>query len=236
MNEKVWNEVDDYIGRLVEQDDALRATLTESAKAGLPPIQVSPAQGKLLMLLAQIQRARSILEIGTLGAYSTIWLARGLDTDGRLLTLELSREYANVAQRNIARAGLDSVVDIHVGPARDTLRQLITQSHPKFDLIFIDADKASYADYLDASLRLSRTGTLIIADNVVRKGAVIDAQSTDANIRGMRRFFERLQNEPRISATAIQTVGSKGYDGFAIALVTSGSRGQLPLTFIAQRS
>lgn len=222
MNDKLWNEVDVYIGRLVEQEDALRAALVESAKAGLPPIHVSPAQGKLLMLLAQVQRARSILEIGTLGAYSTIWLARGLDPDGRLLTLEFNREYAHVARRNVARAGLGTVVDIRVGPATDTLRQLIRESHPPFDLIFIDADKASYADYLEASLQLSRTGTLIIADNVIRKGAIIDAQSTDANIRGMRRFFERLQNEPRISATAIQTVGSKGYDGFAIALVTSG--------------
>ena len=221
MDDKLWNEVDDYIGQLVEQDDALRAALDESAKAGLPPIHVSPAQGKLLMLLAQVQRARSILEIGTLGAYSTIWLARGLDPDGRLLTLELSREYGHIAQRNIARAGLDTIVDIRVASAADTLRQLIAESHPPFDLIFIDADKASYADYLEASLRLSRTGTLIIADNVIRKGAVIDAQSTDANISGMRRFFERLRNEPRISATAIQTVGSKGYDGFAIALVTS---------------
>jgi predicted O-methyltransferase YrrM len=221
MNDKLWNEVDDYIGGLVEQDDALRAALDESAKAGLPPIHVSPAQGKLLMLLAQVQKARSILEIGTLGAYSTIWLARGLDPDGRLLTLELSREYAQVAHRNIARARLDTVVDIRVAPATDTLRQLIGESHPPFDLIFIDADKASYADYLEASLRLSRAGTLIIADNVIRKGAVIEAQTTDPNISGMRRFFERIRNEPRISATAIQTVGSKGYDGFAIGIVTS---------------
>jgi predicted O-methyltransferase YrrM len=221
MNEKLWNEVDAYIGRLIEQDDALQAALDDSAKAGLPPIHVSPAQGKLLMLLAQIQRARSILEIGTLGGYSTIWLARALDPNGRLLTLELSREYAHVARRNVARAGLDSVVDIRIGPATDTLKQLITESHAPFDLIFIDADKASYADYLEASLRLSRVGTLIIADNVIRKGAIIDAQSTDVNISGMQRFFERLQNQPRISATAIQTVGSKGYDGFAIALVRS---------------
>lgn len=221
MNDKLWNEVDEYIDRLVEQDGALRAAVEESAKAGLPAIQVSPAQGKLLMLLAQVQRARSILEIGTLGAYSTIWLARGLCPGGRLLTLELSREYADVAQRNIARAGLETAVDIRVGPATDTLRQLIADSHAPFDLIFIDADKAGYADYLEASLRLSRAGTLIIADNVVRKGAIIDAQSTDANISGMRRFFERLRNEPRISATAIQTVGTKGYDGFAFALVTS---------------
>jgi predicted O-methyltransferase YrrM len=221
MNDKLWNEVDDYIGHLVEQDGTLRAALDESAKAGLPPIHVSPAQGKLLMLLAQVQRARSILEIGTLGGYSTIWLARGLDPDGHLLTLELNCEYGHIARRNIARAGLDTMVDIRVAPAADSLRQLIAESHPPFDLIFIDADKASYADYLEASLRLSRAGTLIIADNVIRKGAVIDAQSTDANISGMRRFFERLRIEPRISATAIQTVGSKGYDGFAIALVKS---------------
>lgn len=221
MNDKLWNEVDDYIGRLIERDDALQAALDESTKAGLPSIHVSPTQGKLLMLLAQIQRARSILEIGTLGGYSTIWLARGLHPDGRLLTLELSREYAQVAQRNIARAGLDNIVDIRIGPAADTLKQLIKESHAPFDLIFIDADKASYADYLEASLQISRVGTLIIADNVIRKGAIIDAQSTDVNISGMQRFFERLQTEPRISATAIQTVGSKGYDGFAIALVRS---------------
>lgn len=221
MNEKLWDDVDEYICRLFEQDSALSAALEESGNAGLPAIQVSPAQGKLLMLLAQVQRARSILEVGTLGAYSTIWLARGLPPDGRLLTLELSRDYANVAQRSIARAGLEAIVDIRVGPASDTLRQLIAESHPPFDLIFIDADKASYSEYLEASLRLSRAGTLIIADNVVRKGAIIDAQSTDANISGMRRFFERLRSEPRISATAIQTVGSKGYDGFAIARVIS---------------
>jgi predicted O-methyltransferase YrrM len=221
MNEKLWNKVDEYIGRLVEQDDALRAALHDSANAGLPPIHVSPAQGKLLMLLAQIQQARSILEIGTLGGYSTIWLGRGLTPGGDLLTLEVSSEYADVAERNIARAGLESAVEIRVGPAMDTLKQLIAECHRPFDLIFIDADKARYADYLEASLRLSRTGTLVIADNVVRKGAVIDARSTDTNISGMRRFFERLQNEPRISATAIQTVGSKGYDGFAIGRVTS---------------
>jgi predicted O-methyltransferase YrrM len=220
MNEKLWSEVDNYIDvALVRLDHALREALNESAKAGLPSIQVSPAQGKLLMLLAQIHRARSILEIGTLGGYSTIWLARGLSPDGRLLSLELRREYADVAQRNISRAGLDHLTEIRVGPAIGSLNQLIADSHSPFDLIFIDADKPGYADYLDLSLRLSRAGTVIVADNVIRKGAVIDKQSADENVRGMQRFFERLRNEPRVSATAIQTVGSKGYDGFMLALV-----------------
>jgi predicted O-methyltransferase YrrM len=220
MNEKLWSEVDNYIDvALVRPDHALREALNESAKAGLPSIQVSPAQGKLLMLLARIHRARSILEIGTLGGYSTIWLARGLLPGGRVLSLELRREYADVAQRNISRAGLDHLTEIRVGPAIDSLNQLIADSYSPFDLIFIDADKPGYADYLDLSLRLSRAGTVIVADNVIRKGAVIDMQSADENVRGMQRFFERLRNEPRVSATAIQTVGSKGYDGFMLALV-----------------
>ena len=217
-----WTAVDRYLTDLfVQPDPALEAALQASAAAGLPPIQVSPNQGKLLFLLAQVQAARNILEIGTLGGYSTVWLARALPGNGRLITLELDEKFAAVARANIARAGLADVVELRLGRALETLPQLAAEGRGPFDLIFIDADKATYPDYFKWALKLSRRGSLIIADNIVRKGAVADAASSDPNVQGVRRFNELLAAEPRVSATAIQTVGSKGYDGFAIALVTA---------------
>ncbi len=223
MSQDQWTAVDRYLtDLLVPPDPALEAALRDSAAAGLPAINVSPNQGKLLHLLARLQGARSILEIGTLGGYSTIWLARALPPDGRLVTLEADAKHAEVAGANIARAGLADVVELRLGPALETLPQLAAEGRGPFDLIFIDADKPGYADYLAWSLRLSRRGSLIVADNVVRKGAVLDPASDDPRVQGARRFNEALAAERRVSATAIQTVGSKGYDGFALALVTEG--------------
>ncbi|MEH1983708.1 MAG: O-methyltransferase [Nostoc sp.] len=204
---------------LVPSDPALDTALQTSAAAGLPPQNVSPNQGKLLLLLAQIQGARSILEIGTLGGYSTIWLARALPSDGRLITLEADPKHAEVARANIAHAGLSKLVDLRLGQALSTLPQIAAENQGPFDLIFIDADKPSNPEYFAWALKLSRRGSLIIADNVVRNGAVIDVASSDPSVQGVRRFNELLASEPRVNATAIQTVGSKGYDGFAIAIV-----------------
>jgi predicted O-methyltransferase YrrM len=181
---------------------------------------VSPTQGKLLHVLARVQGARRILEIGTLGGYSTIWLARALPADGRLISLEIDRRHAEVAQTNLDRAGLSSAVEIRLGLALDTLPKLVSEGRGPFDLIFIDADKPGYADYLKWSLKLARKGTLIIADNVVRKGAVADPESTDENVQGIRKFNEALAAEKRVTTTVMQTVGSKGYDGLALILVT----------------
>jgi predicted O-methyltransferase YrrM len=215
-----WTAVDRYLtDRLLEPDAALEAALAASAAAGLPAHGVSPTQGRLLQLLARIQGARTILELGTLGAYSTIWLARALPSDGRLVTLEATPRYAEVAQANIARARLADVVELRVGLAEESMAQLAAEGHGPFDLVFIDADKASNAQYLTAALELSRPGTLIVADNVIRDGAVIDADTTDPSVRGVRRFFDLLASESRVSATAIQTVGEKGYDGFVLAVV-----------------
>jgi len=217
-----WTAVDRYLTEaLVPADPALDAALDASAAAGLPAINVAPNQGKLLMLLALIRGARSILEIGTLGGYSTIWLARALPADGHLITLESDPKHAEVARANIARAGLAAVVELRLGRALDTLPQLAAERRGPFDLIFIDADKPSIPDYFTWALELSRRGSLIVIDNVVRGGAVADASSDDASVRGVRRMNELLAAERRVSATAIQTVGSKGYDGFALALVTA---------------
>lgn len=222
MDDQIWSEVDRYIvGSIVRPDGTLEDALRASGNAGLPPIGVAPNQGKLLMLLARLQGARAILEIGTLGGYSTIWLARGLAPGGGVVTLELEANHAEVARENIERAGLKDQVDLRVGPAIDSLRQLAVEGRGPFDFIFIDADKASYPLYFDWALKLSRPGTLIMADNVVRKGAIIDPADEDPNVIGVRRFYEAVANESRVDATAIQTVGSKGYDGFAFALVTS---------------
>jgi predicted O-methyltransferase YrrM len=220
MPQERWSAVDSYIGEnLVPADPVLEAALRASADAGLPPISVSPSQGKLLHLLARAQGARTILEIGTLGGYSAIWLARALPSGGRLITLEAEPRHAEVARANLARAGLADVAEVRVGQAQDTLPKLHAAGDGPFDLIFIDADKPGYPDYLPWSVRLSRPGSMIIADNVVRDGAVADSASTDVNVQGVRRFIEMLAAEPRVSATAIQTVGSKGYDGFTLALV-----------------
>lgn len=222
MSQEQWTEVDRYItDLLVPADPALDAALQSSATAGLPAINVAPNQGKLLMLLARIQGARTILEIGTLGAYSTIWLARALPPDGRLISLEADAKHADVARANISRAGLAQVVEIRLGPALETLPRLAAEGAGPFDFIFIDADKPGYPDYLSWSLKLARRGTVIIADNVIRDGKVIDPKSDDPRVQGMRRFNEQLAAERRISATEIQTVGSKGYDGFALAVVTA---------------
>lgn len=222
MPEELWATVDGYIADLlVRQDPALQAALEASAAAGLPTIQISATHGKLLHLLARIQGARTVLEIGTLGGYSAIWLARALPTGGRLITLEIDPKHADVARANISRAGLTHVVDVRVGAALDTLRQLASERRGPFDLVFIDADKVSYPEYLEWSVRLSRRGSVIVADNVVRGGAIKDADSADPSVRAMRRFNELLATHPRLSATEIQTVGGKGYDGFAIALVVA---------------
>ena len=222
MTHEQWAAVDRYIsGLLVPPDPSLDAALEASAAAGLPRHEVSPSQGKLLYLLARVQRARAILEIGTLGGYSTIWLGRALPPDGRLVTLEANQKYAEVAAANIERAGLAGVVELRVGGALDALAKLAADGRGPFDLIFIDADKPSNPAYFAWALELSRRGSLIVADNVVRKGAVVDAASGDPSVQGVRRFLELLAAEPRASATAIQTVGSKGYDGLAVALVTA---------------
>jgi predicted O-methyltransferase YrrM len=221
MSQDKWTAVDRYIAQmLIPADAALESALAASEAASLPPINVSPNQGKLLQLLARSQDAQQILEIGTLGGYSTIWLARGLAADGRLITLEADPNHAAVARANIANAGLDAVVELRLGLALETLPKLAAEGRGPFDLIFIDADKPSNPEYFAWALKLSRRGSLIIVDNVVRGGAVIDAASSDTAIQGVRRLNELLAAETRVSATAIQTVGSKGYDGFAIALVT----------------
>jgi predicted O-methyltransferase YrrM len=222
MTQQVWTAVDQYFtDLLVSADDALDAALKASAASGLPPINVTPTYGKLLQLLAQVQGARTILEIGTLGGYSTIWLARALPADGRLVTLEADPRHAAIARANITRAGLDGIVELRLGRALDTLPLLADEGHGPFDLVFIDADKPSNTEYFEWSLKLSRPGTLIIVDNVVRDGSVVDPGSRDASVQGVRRFNAALAAESRVSATAIQTVGGKGYDGFAIALVTA---------------
>jgi predicted O-methyltransferase YrrM len=222
MTQELWTAVDQYInGLLVSNDPALSAALEASTAAGLPSIQVSPSQGKLLHLLARLRGARNILEIGTLGCYSTIWMARALPPGGRLLTLEADAKHTEVARANFARAGLAGVIELRLGPALDTLPQVAAEGRGPFDFIFIDANKDTMPEYFDWALRLSRRGSVIIADNVIRDGAVIDAASKDPDIQGVRRFNERLAAESRVSATEIQTVGSKGYDGFALALVTA---------------
>ncbi|WAP55982.1 O-methyltransferase [Streptomyces sp. S465] len=216
-----WTEVDAYFnGLLAPSDPALDAALEHSAASGLPPHQVAPNQGKLLQLLARIQGARTVLEIGTLGGYSTIWLARALPEGGRLISLEADPRSAEVARANVARAGLGKVVEIRTGPALDSLPRLAEEGAGPFDLVFIDADKPNNPGYLEWALRLTRPGSLIIGDNVVRDGAVADPASTDPKVRGVRRFTELIAQEPRLTGTAIQTVGEKGYDGFALALVT----------------
>jgi predicted O-methyltransferase YrrM len=222
MSQEQWTAVDRYIAdTLLSPDAALEAALKSSADAGLPSINVTPNQGKLLQLLAQAQGARNILEVGTLGGYSTIWLARALPPDGRLITLEFEPKYVEIARANIARAGLADVVELRVGAALETLPQLAAERRGPFDFIFIDADKNNYPGYFTWALKLSRRGTVIVADNVVRKGAVIDAASKDPLVQGVRSFHELVAAEPRVSATAIQTVGSKGYDGFTLMIVTA---------------
>lgn len=221
MSQATWAKVDAYIEERLLGDDAVQAeTLRQNAADGLRPIDVSPAQGKFLHLIARMIGARRILEVGTLGGYSTIWLARALPADGRVITLEYEPRHAETARRNIARAGFADRVEVRVGAAADTLPKLAAEGAGPFDLVFIDADKPNNPVYLDWAVRLSRPGTVIVLDNVVRDGGVADAGSTDANVRGSRAAFDYFRDHPRLEATALQTVGSKGYDGFAVAIVS----------------
>ena len=220
MNENVWNAVDDYVtGHLIPGDEVLDAVLAANAAAGLPAIDVSPAQGRLLQILVMMCGARSVLEIGTLGGYSAICMARGLPPDGRLVSLEFNPRHAEVARANIGKAGLTDTVDIRVGAALDSLAALGAEGAGPFDFIFIDADKPNNPGYLDWALKLSRPGTVVVCDNVVRGGRVVDAESSDRNVTGARAAIEIQGREKRLVATALQTVGSKGYDGFTIAVV-----------------
>ncbi|GGV61068.1 MULTISPECIES: O-methyltransferase [Streptomyces] len=217
---QLWDDIDTYFTTLLSpEDEALRAARRESDAEGLPQINVTANQGKLLQLLALLQGARTVLEIGTLGGYSTIWLARALPEDGRLITLEYDAHHADVARRNLARAGLDRIAEVRVGPALESLPKLADENPPPFDLVFIDADKANNRPYLEWALRLTRGGSLIVLDNVVRHGQVTDAASTDPSVQGTRAALELIAEHPRLEGTAIQTVGSKGYDGFALARV-----------------
>ena len=216
MKNDQWNEVDDYIEEtIIGSDDALQAALDTSAAEGLPAIAVSAAQGKFLNLIARLMNARSVLEIGTLGAYSTIWLARALPKDGRLISLEVNAHHAGVARKNIARAGLSSVAEVRVGAALETLPTL----QGPFDVFFIDADKVNIPEYFRWSIDLGRSGSVIIVDNVVRDGALSDPNTKDEAVIGVRRLHDLIKSEPRVSATTIQTVGMKGYDGFTMAYV-----------------
>ncbi|MGW1585532.1 O-methyltransferase [Streptomyces sp. NPDC002386] len=220
MSSQLWDDVDFYFSsHLAPEDDALQAALRDSEVAGLPHISVTATQGKFLQLLAEIQGARTVLEIGTLGGYSTIWLARALPADGRLISLEYSAKHAEVATRNIARAGLERIAEVRVGPALESLPKLADENPAPFDLVFIDADKANNAHYVEWALRLCRTGSLIVVDNVVRGGRVVDADSREPDVVGTREAVELIAAHPRLSGTAVQTVGSKGYDGFAVARV-----------------
>ncbi|MFJ9564891.1 O-methyltransferase [Streptomyces fuscichromogenes] len=217
---QLWDDVDFYFtSHLSPDDEALQAALRESEANELPHVNVTAGQGKLLQLLAQIQDARNILEIGTLGGYSTIWLARALPADGRLISLEYNARHAEIAVRNIARAGLEKIVEVRVGPALESLPKLADENPAPFDLVFIDADKANNPHYVEWALRLTRTGSLIVVDNVVRGGRVVDATSGEPDVVGTRAAIELIGAHPRLSGTAIQTVGSKGYDGFALARV-----------------
>lgn len=220
MAEKLWQAVDNYYDDLFGlSDPVMEDVLAASDAGGLPAIQVSPLQGRLLMMLAQMNNARRILEIGTLGAYSTIWLARALAPDGKLVTLEFDPRHAKVAEANIARAGFSTQVEVRLGKAADSLAAMIAGGERPFDLVFIDADKTGYPVYLQASLKLVRPGSIIVADNMVRNGAVADPKSRDASVQGARKFNEIVAGEKRLCATAVQTVGEKGYDGFVVARV-----------------
>lgn len=221
-NDPTWTAVDDYFGKLlITPDKVLDQALADSVASGLPAIAVSPLQGKQLLVLAQMQNPTKILEIGTLGGYSTIWLARALPDDGRLVTCEFSPKHAEVAKANIARAGVTHKVEIRVGPALDTLPLLAAEKRGPFDFIFVDADKRNNPGYFEWALKLSRPGSVILVDNVVRDGTIADLKNADPDLAGTRRMHELIAAEPRVTATAIQTVGAKGYDGFTLIRVHS---------------
>jgi len=220
MSQDLWTQVDDYINQItIKSDAALDAAAAAAAAAGLPPISVTPAHGKLLHLIARAQGAKRILEIGTLAGYSTIWLARAVLPAGQVISLESNERHAQIARENMLRAGLSGRVEIRVGAALDTLPRLATEKQRPFDFTFIDADRTNLAEYFDWAVKLSRSGSVIIVDNVVRKGGVIDPASEDINVKGVRRFNDRLKTDTRVTATMVQTVSAKGYDGFALALV-----------------
>ncbi len=222
MHDSVWTDVDHYIdAHLVPADPILDAALAAAAEAGLPAISVSPSQGKLLQVLARSINATNVLEIGTLAGYSTIWLARALPPNGRIVTLEFDPKHAAVARANFDRAGLAATIEVRVGAALDTLPVLASEERARFDLVFIDADKVNTPAYFEWAMRLTHAGSLIIVDNLVRDGKLADADTADDNVRGMQRVMDLLSSERRVLATAVQTVGVKGYDGFAIALVVS---------------
>lgn len=222
-HEQRWTDVDDYLATtLLPRDSVFDKVIQNSRAAGLPEIQVTPVQGRMLQILAMSVGARRILEVGTLGGYSTIWLARGLPAGGRLVTLELNPEHARVAQSNISLAGLSDRVELRVGPAIGALEAMTPSGDGPFDFAFIDADKESGAAYIEHAIRLSRPGTLIVLDNTVREGQIIDSKSPDARVHGTRRALELLGKHPKLDATCIQTVGEKGYDGFALARVRGG--------------
>lgn len=222
MNQEQWNAMDEYLtSLLLAPDAALDAALDASAAAGLPAIHVAPNQGNLLHLLAKLRGAHRILEVGTLGGYSTIWLARALPPDGRLISLEANPDHAKVARANIERAGLSGVVSVVIGPAAQTLDKFVTDGVEPFDMIFLDADKRSYPEYLRRSLQLSRPGTLIVGDNVIRRGQIADLASTDPDVTGLHEFLRLLATNPQLDSTAIQTVGSKGWDGFSMSIVSA---------------
>ena len=221
MPEEIWNKVDDYLDKMiVDQDHALLAALKDSEEADLPPINVSPPQGKMLHILARSLSAKRILEMGTLGAYSTIWLARALPDDGEMLSLEVNQKHAEVSRRNLERANLSKKVKIILGTALDSLSTLYKNGSKPFDFIFIDADKQNYPGYLDWAIKLSHPGSMIIVDNVVRKGSIIEAGNTDPNVKGVNEMLSKIRSYKNIIATAIQTVGVKGHDGFALIYVT----------------
>lgn len=221
MNKDTWTAVDEYFSKtLVESDQALEFALDNSAKAELPEINVAPNQGKFLQMLARIQGAKSILEIGTLGAYSTIWLARALPEGGGMVTLEADQKHAEVSRQNIEHAGLSDRVELIQGPALDSLPKLVDDARAPFDFVFIDADKPNNPNYVNWALKMTRPGSIIIVDNVVRGGTIADVNDTDPSVEGARALFDLIENEPRLDATALQTVGVKGYDGLVIAIVT----------------
>ena len=218
---ELWTAVDEYlVGKLIPTDAALTAARAANAEAKLPAIDVSPAQGKFLYLLAKIQGARRILEVGTLGGYSTIWLARALPEGGKLVTLEIEKRHAEVALKNVQRACVAERVELRLAPAAESLAALVKEGVEPFDFIFIDADKPNNPVYLEWAMKLARPGTVVVVDNVIREGAVVDAESKDASVQGTRRLFDLMASNPRLEATALQTVGGKGYDGFVMAIVT----------------
>lgn len=221
MNQDMWTQIEDYFdGALIKPDNTLESALKVSDAAGLPEIAVAPNQGKMLMLFAQMCSAKTILEIGTLGGYSTIWMAKALPTDGKIITLEYEPHHAEVATKNLANAGFADMVDIRVGAAMETLPVLAEEGHV-FDFVFIDANKDDNPGYLEWSLKLSHVGTMIFVDNVVRQGGVLDPNSNDVRIQGVRNLVDMMEAEPRIDATMLQTVGGKGYDGFILGRVVS---------------